>query len=102
MSDYAPCVTTQPSWIKDMMAHVQADQLSEFSTFGSSDDILIYWDPDLSSFTDPFTTNSPTDTILPPPSSFKNSPTLPSSPAGSPSAKPLLQFGDTDIVDLCC
>ncbi|KAG0695474.1 hypothetical protein DFH29DRAFT_1005451 [Suillus ampliporus] len=89
MSDYAPYVTTQPScnWIEDMMAHVQADRLSEFSTFGSSDDLSIYWEPDLSSLPS-----------SPPPSSFKPPPTLPSPPTSSPSAKPLLRFGDTDTL----
>ncbi|KAG1844147.1 hypothetical protein F4604DRAFT_1980497 [Suillus subluteus] len=98
MSDYDHYLTTQPSWIEDMMAHVQADRLSDFSTFGSGNDVSIYWEPELSSFTDPFTTNSPTDTILPSPTSFKNLPTLPSSPTGSPSAKPPMQrLGDTDL-----
>lgn len=93
MSDYA---NTQPSWIEDMMAHVQADRLSEFSTCGSGDDVSIYWEPELSSFTDPFITNSPTDTTLHP-SSFKNLPTLSSSPTESPNAKSHMQLGDTDV-----
>ncbi|KAG1763133.1 hypothetical protein EV702DRAFT_1205805 [Suillus placidus] len=98
MSDYDHYPTTQPSWIEDMMAHVQADRLSKFSTCGSGDDVSIYWEPELSSLTDPFTTDSPTDTILPSPSSFKNLPTLPSSPTGSPSAKHRMQqLGDTDV-----
>ncbi|KAG0699451.1 hypothetical protein DFH29DRAFT_877277 [Suillus ampliporus] len=73
MSCYAPYATTQPSWIKDMMTHVQADRVSEFSTSGSSD-----------------------NTILPPPSSLKNLPTLPSLPTDSPSAQPLMRLGDTE------
>jgi hypothetical protein len=97
MSHYAPFATTQLSWIEDMMAHVQADRVSEFSTSGSGDDTSVFWEPDLSSFADPFATYSPTDsTISPPPSSLENFPTLPSSPIGSPSAQLLMRLGDTD------
>ncbi|KAG2147058.1 hypothetical protein BD769DRAFT_1382180 [Suillus cothurnatus] len=99
MSHYAPFATTQLSWIEDMIAHVQADRVSEFSTSGSGDDTSVFWEPDLSSFADPFATYSPTDsTISPPPSSLENFPTLPSSPIGSPSAQLLMRLGDTDVL----
>ncbi|KAG1853053.1 hypothetical protein F4604DRAFT_1933518 [Suillus subluteus] len=97
MSHYAPFATTQLSWIEDMMAHVQADRVAEFSTSGSGDDISVFWEPDSSSFTDPFATHSPTDsTIPPPPSTLENFPTLSSSPIGSPSTQLLVGLGDTD------
>ncbi|KAG1723341.1 hypothetical protein EDB19DRAFT_1916167 [Suillus lakei] len=96
MSYYAPYATTQPSWIKDMMTHVQADRMSEFSTSGSGDSVSVYWEP-VSSFTDPSKTHSPTDTILPPALSLKNLSTLPSSPIGSPSAQPHMRLGDTEV-----
>ncbi|KAG2086690.1 hypothetical protein BD769DRAFT_1681103 [Suillus cothurnatus] len=95
MSYHASYVTTQPFWIKDMMTHVQADRVSEFSTSGSGDDVSVYWEP-VSSFTDPFKTYSPTDTILPPPSSLENLPTLPLSPTGSPGAQLLERLLDTE------
>ncbi|KAG1766030.1 hypothetical protein EV702DRAFT_1050818 [Suillus placidus] len=95
MSYYAPCATTQPFWVKDMMTHVQADRESEFSTSGSGDDVSVYWEP-VSSFTDPFKTYSPTNTILPPPLSLKNLPTLPLSPTGSPGTQPLEWLLDTE------
>ncbi|KAG2083983.1 hypothetical protein BD769DRAFT_1682327 [Suillus cothurnatus] len=97
MSYHASYVTTQPFWIKDMMTHVQADRVSEFSTSGSSDDVSVYWEP-VSSFTDPFKTYSPTDTILPPPSSLENLPTLPLSPTGSPGAQLLERLLDTEAL----
>ncbi|KAG1869629.1 hypothetical protein F4604DRAFT_1927043 [Suillus subluteus] len=97
MSHYAPFATTQLSWIEDMMAHVQADWVVEFSTSGSGDDISVFWEPDSSYFTDPFATHSPTDsTIPPPPSTLENFPTLSSSPIGSPSTQLLVGLGDTD------
>lgn len=96
MSYYDPYPTTQPFWFEDMMAHVQADCVSEFSTSGSCDDVSAFWKPELSSFTDPFTTHSPTDTIISIPSSVENIPTLPSSPTNSPRAQPLARVGDTD------
>jgi hypothetical protein len=79
-----------------MMAHVHADCVSEFSTSGSGDDVSAFWNPELSSFTDPFTTHSPTDTIISVPPSVENFPTRPSSPTNSPSAQPLARVGDTD------
>lgn len=98
MSDYAPCPTAQPSSTEDMMAHVHTDRSSKFSISDSGDDVSIHWESELLFLTDPFTsTHSPTDFILPPPSSFKNLPTLPSTPTGSPSAKPRVQLGDTDV-----
>ncbi|KAG2085491.1 hypothetical protein BD769DRAFT_1681677 [Suillus cothurnatus] len=45
---------------------------------------------------DPFKTYSPTDTILPPPSSLENLPTLPLSPTGSPGAQLLERLLDTE------
>ncbi|KAG1865131.1 hypothetical protein C8R48DRAFT_672419 [Suillus tomentosus] len=95
MSYYVPYTTTQPFWIKDMMTHVQADRVSEFSTSGSGDNVSVYWEP-VSSFTEPFKTHLPTDTILPPPSSLKNLPTLPLSPTGSPGTQPPMQLLDTE------
>jgi len=97
MSYHASYVTTQPFWIKDMMTHVQADRMSEFSTSGSGDNVSVYWEP-VSSFTDPFKTYSPTDTILPPPSSLENLPTLPLSPTGSPGAQLLERLLDTEAL----
>lgn len=98
MSDYAPCPTAQPSSTEDMIAHVHTDRLSEFSMTGSGDDVSIHWESGLLFLTDPFTsTHSPTDLIIPPPSSFENLPTLPSPPTGSPSAEPRVQLGDTDV-----
>ncbi|KAG1759564.1 hypothetical protein EDD22DRAFT_955773 [Suillus occidentalis] len=95
MSDYAPCPTAQPSSTEDMMAHIHTDRSSKFSISDSGDDVSIHWESKLLFFTDPFTsTHSPTDLIPPPPSPFKNLPTLPSSPTGSPSA---VQLGDTDV-----
>jgi hypothetical protein len=52
--------------------------------------------PELSSLTDPFTTHSPTDTIISIPPSVENFPTRPSSPTNSPSAQPLARVDDTD------
>ncbi|KAG1775008.1 hypothetical protein EV702DRAFT_1199857 [Suillus placidus] len=80
MSYYTPFATTQPSWIEAMMAHVQADCVCKFSTSGGSDDTSVFWEPDLLSFTDPFTTHSPTDSTIPLPS-LENFSTLPSSPS---------------------
>ncbi|KAG2146229.1 hypothetical protein DEU56DRAFT_753730 [Suillus clintonianus] len=58
MSDYAD---NQPSWVKDMIAHIQFDRASDASENG--DDVSVYWEPHLTSLTDPFTTHSPADTI---------------------------------------
>ncbi|KAG2336225.1 hypothetical protein BDR05DRAFT_1006062 [Suillus weaverae] len=80
MSYYTPFATAQPSGIEAMMAHVQADCICEFSTSGDGDDISVFWEPDLLSFTDPFTTHSPTDSTIPPPS-LENFSALPSSPS---------------------
>ncbi|KAG1844887.1 hypothetical protein C8R48DRAFT_780105 [Suillus tomentosus] len=95
MSYYAPFATTQPSWIEAMMAHVQTDRVSEFSTSGHGDDISVFWEPDSLSFTDRFTTHSPTDSTIPSPS-LGNFSTLPSSLTSSPSAQPLMWLSGAD------
>lgn len=45
--------STQPSWVSDMMAHVEPDRVAEFSICGTGDDVSVFWEPDLS-YTDPF------------------------------------------------
>ncbi|KIK34855.1 hypothetical protein CY34DRAFT_110120 [Suillus luteus UH-Slu-Lm8-n1] len=42
MIDYA---ADEPSWVKDMITHIQFDQASEFSTSGAGDDVSVYWVP---------------------------------------------------------
>ncbi|KAG1730433.1 hypothetical protein EDD22DRAFT_853004 [Suillus occidentalis] len=96
MSHYDPYTITQPSGFEDMMAHVQADCVSEFSTSGSGDNVSAFLKPELLSFTDSFKPHSLTDTIISIPSSVENFLTLPSSLTNSPSAQPLARVGDTD------
>ncbi|KAG1858933.1 hypothetical protein F4604DRAFT_1930979 [Suillus subluteus] len=69
MSDCADTDSdNQPSWVKDMIAHIQFNRASEFSTSGTGDDVSVYWEPHLTSVTDPFTSHSksesPADIIL--------------------------------------
>ncbi|KAG2124861.1 hypothetical protein DEU56DRAFT_744203 [Suillus clintonianus] len=64
------------------MAHVQPHRVPEFSVSGSGEDASVFWEPS-SSTTDPFATQSPSDTILPAPSPLGEFPTPPSSPTGS-------------------
>ncbi|KAG1774797.1 hypothetical protein EV702DRAFT_1047345 [Suillus placidus] len=81
--------STQPRWIKDMMVHVESSCKPEFSTDGSGDDISVFWEPELSSFTDPFTAHHDLDSlghtvaILSAPSPLRKFPTTPSSPPDS-------------------
>ncbi|KAG1838760.1 hypothetical protein C8R48DRAFT_782312 [Suillus tomentosus] len=72
--------TTESSWIEDMMVHVKAHRVSEFSTSGSGDDTL-------------FSIHSPTNTITRPPSPA----TPPSSPTGSPDAQTPMRLGAIDM-----
>lgn len=60
MIDYA---ADEPSWVKDMITHIQFDQASEFSTSGAGDDVSVYWVPRSTCAADPFTTHSLVDNI---------------------------------------
>ncbi|KAG1873419.1 hypothetical protein C8R48DRAFT_769858 [Suillus tomentosus] len=61
--DHPDAASTQPRWIKDMMAHVQSSRKSEFSVDGSGDDVSVFWEPELSSFIDPFAAHHDLDSL---------------------------------------
>ncbi|KAG1885328.1 uncharacterized protein F5891DRAFT_1201910 [Suillus fuscotomentosus] len=95
------CAHHNCTWIKDMLAHVQIHRVSEFSTSGSGDDVSVFWEPDLSFFTDPFAIHSPTNTqaIVHAPSPLQEFLTPPSSSTGSPDAQiPMRPLDATDVL----
>ncbi|KAG1862319.1 hypothetical protein C8R48DRAFT_773765 [Suillus tomentosus] len=95
------CAHHNCTWIKDMLAHVQIHRVSEFSTSGSGDNVSVFWEPDLSSFTDPFAIHSPTNTqaIVHAPSPLQEFLTPPSSSTGSPDAQiPMRPLDATDVL----
>ncbi|KAG1821372.1 hypothetical protein EV424DRAFT_1346862 [Suillus variegatus] len=70
--------STQLSWVNDMMAHVEPDRVSEFSTSGTSGDVSVFWEPDSLCMTDPFVLHAPSP--QPPPQWKFPTPSSPSSP----------------------
>lgn len=91
--------TTQPSWLEDVMAHVQPHHMPEFSEFASGKDASVFWESG-SIVTDSFA--PPTDhpiQVLPAPSPLGEFQTHPSSksPTGrSPDAQPESVLGAVD------
>ncbi|KAG1817671.1 uncharacterized protein BJ212DRAFT_1299188 [Suillus subaureus] len=48
-----------PSWVNDMMTHIEPSRVSEFSTSGTGDDVSVFWEPDPDSYTDLFVLPAP-------------------------------------------